>query len=339
MKHVFVINSHTTFLTSMGTVDLLDLKADDVIFIYIRNYSNSVCFVPFKACECTNLFNSCSRITENYPEKVSTIDKFISKEIKGKYNLYVPHLWHWFFQLLYTNKNCKRVSYIQEGGPAQTKVYVNDVPFLECIKSFIRLAILKQRIFESKWYIKGSIYKQWHLDSYATNDIYFKMLPSRNHIVKWPKIKLDIAINNEAPIFIFDGFITNGYVEPYIYLKCCKEIIKKHSKRNNYVKFHPAQKEEEREIIISYFEEIGAIVETMRDEIPTEYVILQFSNLTFVGFMSSLLYYAHDFGHKVVCCEDLIINSSQTYQKHLENTGFMTYKQTYGSVHNTITSV
>lgn len=330
MKHVFVINSHTTFLTSMGTVDLLGLSKDKVIFVYIRNYSNSVSKTPYKICECTSLFNSCSNITEDYKQKVRNVDSFISHEIGERYNLYVPHLMHWFFQLLYTNHKCRRVSYLQEGGPAQSKLYDNDITFIECIKSFIRLAILRHRIFESKWYTKGSIYKQCGLDSYATNDMYFRMLPSRNHIIKWPKVELDMSLNQNAPIFIFDGFITNRYVEPDIYLQCCKEIINRHARDFNYIKFHPAQQKEERDTLLSYFTEKGLNAEIMRDDIPTEYVILQFNGLTFVGFMSSLLYYAHDLGHNVICCEDLILSNSPLYIEHKEITGFITYGETYG---------
>ena len=37
MKHVFVINSHTTFLTSMGTVDYLRLRDKDVILLMITD--------------------------------------------------------------------------------------------------------------------------------------------------------------------------------------------------------------------------------------------------------------------------------------------------------------
>lgn len=329
MKHVFVINSHTTFLTSMGVIEYLQIPTDDVIFIYKRNYKNNVTPVPYKIIDATELAKASKDITAQYQKYILKVDEFIEENIPGKYCLYVPHMWHYFFQILYTNKRCKRVSYVQEGGPAQTEVYENDVPVIEVIKSFIRHAIMGKRTFECKWYKKGTIFKQWRLDSYAINDVYFHKLPSKNHIVNWPTTHLDICIDSERPIFIFDGFITNGYVEPNVYLSCCKEIITKYAKQKNYVKFHPAQKTEERNTILFYFSEIGTNAETMRDDIPTEYVIMQFKNLTFVGFMSSLLYYAHDFGHKVICCEKLIISSSASYKQHLKDTGFMTFEKTY----------
>lgn len=329
MKHVFVINSHTTFLTSMGVVDYLKIPSNDVIFLYVRNYKNSVSQNPFAVFECTDLANSCNNITDKYLEKIANIDAFIAKNIKCKYSLYVPHLWHWFHQILYTNNLCKKVSYVQEGGPAQTKVYIKDVSWIESVKSYIRLAILKHRIFECKWYIKGCIYKQRQLDSYAINDMYFDCLPSVNHVVEWPRIHIDVQLDSKRPIFIFDGHIENGTVEPDIYFQACSRIIRKYAYPENYVKFHPAQGNDERRKILDMFLEDGHRAEVMSDEIPVEYIILQFRKLTFIGFTSSLLYYAQDNHHNVICCEDELILHSTKYRKHIEECGFMTLRKTY----------
>lgn len=330
MKHVFVINSHTTFLTAMGTVEYLKLKDNDVIFIYKRNYCNKVTPVPFKVVEGTELANLCRNIGVDYEGIIRKVDNLIDQNIEGKYCLYVPHMMHYFFQLLYTNKRCKRVSYVQEGGAVLTKVYENDVPLTERIKSFIRHAILGRRTFECQWYKKGTIYKQFRIDSYAINSLYFRSLPSHNHIVKWPECKLDLTIDSEYPIFIFDGHVRNGFVEPDVYMRVCKKMITENAAGKNYVKFHPAQNEEERNNILAFFVECGCSTETMSDDIPLEYVIIQFKNLSFVGFTSSLLYYAHDYGHKVCCCEKMLIESSVAYRKRINDSGIKTYEETYG---------
>lgn len=329
MKHVFVINSHTTFLTALGTVNYLKLKDEDVILIYTRNYANKVTPVPYKIVEGTEIANSCRNIATNYEKVIKDVDEFIDKSICTRYDLYVPHMWHFFFQLLYTNRKCNRVSYIQEGGPVQTKVYENDVPLLERIKTFIRHTVLGRRTFECKWYKKGIIYKQFSLDSYAINHAYFKCLPSKNHIVKWPEQKLDLTIDTHSPIFIFDGHINNGLVEADVYLKVCRDIVSQYGKNKNYVKFHPAESKEERNIIMNYFLENGITAELMSDDIPMEYVIIQFRNLTFVGFTSSLLYYAHDYGHNVICCEKTLTQASDFYREHVKSSGFQTYSETY----------
>lgn len=331
MKHVFVINSHTTFLTAMGAVDYLGLEAEDIILIYVRNYKNKIAHVPYCIVEGTDVANVCRNIGEDYKGTIRKVDEFIAHNIKGFYYLYVPHLWHYFFQLLYTNRKCMRVSYIQEGGPAQTGVYENDVSLIERIKSFIRHAILGRRIFECKWYKRGTLYKQFSLDSYAINDVYFHCLPSHNHIVKWPAVKLDVTLNVQRPIFIFDGHIANGLTEPDVYLALCKRIIFQYGTKKNYVKFHPAQCSEERTAILNYFMENGKAVEEMSDDIPMESIISQCRGLTFVGFTSSLLYFAHDYGHKVVCHERELLEASEAYRKRVRTTGIQLYSEMYES--------
>lgn len=333
MKHVFVINSHTTFLTSMGAVEYLDLKAEDVVFLYVRNYRNAITAVPFTVYEVTELANSCDKITRNYMQKVSNIDTFVNEHISGSYHLYVPHMWHWFHKILYTNSKCKRVAYVQEGGPAQTKVCEYDVPLLERIKAFIRHAILRKRIFECKWYKRGTLYKQRHVDAFAINDVYFHEMYPRTHIVKWPTTNLNMQLDTTAPIFIFDGHVTNGLVEPEVYMQLCKQMISEQAHSMNYVKFHPAQRSEEREDIINFFSHKGLKVEVMRDDIPTEYVIIQFRGLTFVGFTSSLLYYAKDNGHHVVCYEKQLTDNSKRYAEHVKANGFQTFRETYHVSH------
>lgn len=329
MKHVFVINSHTTFLTSMGVIHYLDLYDDDVIFIYIRNYKNTITQIPYKTIDATKLALSYKDITSNYDTIIRTTDSFINQEIGTRYNLYVPHFWHYFFQVLYTNPFCKRVSYIQEGGPAYTNLYATQVSLLERFRMFLWLAIRRKRTFECKWYKRGIIYKQLKLDSFAINSTYFKHLPSDNHIVEWPSQKVDITIDNSHPIFIFDGYVTNGLVEKDVYLSLCQDIISEQASSNNYVKFHPAQTDEERKTILRYFSEMGCMAEIMSDEIPMEYIIIQFRKMKYIGFTSSLLYYAHDYGHTVVSYEKRLLSSSKTFSEYVRESGFQTYSETY----------
>ena len=325
MKHVFVINSHTTFLTSMGVISYLDLHDDDVIFIYIRNYRNTIAQIPYKTIDATKLVLSYIEITSNYDTIIRTTDSFINQHLGTRYNLYVPHFWHYFFQVLYTHPFCKRVYFVQEGGPAYTNLYETQVSMLERLKMFVWLAVRRKRTFECKWYKRGIIYKQRKLDSFAINNTYFKHLPSENHIVKWPSQKVDITIESNHPIFIFDGYVTNGLVEKDVYLSLCYEIVLEQASSHNYVKFHPAQTDEERETILRNFAEKGCVAEIMSDDIPMEYIIIQFRKLKFIGFTSSLLYYAHDYGHEVVSYETRLLSTSKAFSEYVRISGFQTY--------------
>lgn len=91
----------------------------------------------------------------------------------------------------------------------------------------------------------------------------------------------------------------------------------------NYIKFHPGQPEEERNIILSFFENEGLAYRIMDNDIPMELIISSKKNLNFAGFSSSVLYYAIDYGHNVVHREDWQMESP-LYSKFLENSGITT---------------
>ena len=42
MKHIFLIHSHTLFLTAMGVLDFLKIDKEAVVFLYSWHYSNSL---------------------------------------------------------------------------------------------------------------------------------------------------------------------------------------------------------------------------------------------------------------------------------------------------------
>ena len=95
------------------------------------------------------------------------------------------------------------------------------------------------------------------------------------------------------------------------------------------MKFHPAQTDEERKTILRYFSEMGYMAEIMSDEIPMEFIIIQFRKMKYIGFTSSLLYYAHDYGHEVISYETKLLSSSKLFSEYVRESGFQTYSETY----------
>ncbi|WP_367181642.1 polysialyltransferase family glycosyltransferase [uncultured Fibrobacter sp.] len=341
MKHVFIINSHTTFLTSMGTVEYLHLKSEDVVFLYMRNYKNSITPVPFRFFDITVLFNkiqlewnkTCHEqnnlIRDEQKKLINELDLFVIQHIKNKYHLYIPHLWAIPFQLFYTNSMCKKVSYIQEGAVCQKKVFWVNRPLLERLRLFIYLRFCKVRFFYGCWFISGCIYKQFHLDSYATNNHYFAYLPSRNHIIKWPLIKINEKFDVKNFFFIFDGFVGNHIAEYDVYMCNCGKIIDEYATSDNYIKFHPEQTLQERNQILTFFEKKNVKFQILNDDIPMEYIILSLDKATFVGFGSSLLHYAKDCGHNVICHDDWMMETSLLFQKHQREFGLALFQEIY----------
>lgn len=336
MKYVFVINSHTTFLTSLGVINYLKLAQTQVLLIYVRNYSNTIINVPFSVEDFSELYNSCRHLFDNIKIRthiVYDIDKAISSKINDDYELFIPHLANGLFQILYTNSHCKKVSYIQEGGIPFKTAYKTKVTFIEKIiySLYNTLYLRTNRVWKPfRWYVKGYV-NTCELDSYAISNTFFKYLPSHNHIIKWPQVSVPIVIEPCSTIFIFDGFVQHKFIERDFYLKLCKKLVTEYHDKTNYIRFHPAQEKEDRNRILSFFIEQDLHYEIMDEKIPFELILLSNLNLKVVGFGSSLLFFAQDFGHKVFCM-DYWLNQSKLYQQYKRKSGFEWFSQVFKQI-------
>ena len=116
-------------------------------------------------------------------------------------------------------------------------------------------------------------------------------------------------MKDNANVFVFDGFTTNGFIEQAFYLNKCKELISKFAQQVNYIKFHPAQSSDECNTIKSYFSKQGCKYEILDNSIPFEIILASTSNLVINGFGSSLLYFARNFGHTVHCMDKWLEDS------------------------------
>jgi len=327
MKHVFYLNSHTTFLTVLGTIEYLKIDTSDVIFLYTRNYKHNIpcnSVAEYDFTQENDICNDCYGSRTQLVKAIKLIDDFVDEKIKDDYILYIPHLHMGTAQLLYTNPRCIKVAYVQEGAICQPKKFVINIPIKETIKNIIKnkLLLRTKRVWRGiGWYQSGTLNKQKSIDSYSFSKDFFKYLPSSNHIVKWPKLNIETNVKSGSTVFVFDGHVTNGLVEREYYYNVCKLIISKFAGENNYVKFHPAQQDDEREYIKSLFAIAEKSFSLCDDATPFELVLSNVSNLRVIGFGSSLLMYAHLLGHEVYAKDNLLLKSP-LYQKYLRESDF-----------------
>ena len=329
MKHVFIIHSHTSFLSSMGTIDYLALNMQDVIFLYARNYSNSIFRLECRVININEMYSAIKNVGWKIFKKkkvrsswIDNIDKFIDTNIRDNYTLYLPYIGFPLFQLFYTNTMCVKMCYVQEGGIPFKNAYSTDYPFFKKLKYnfYNRFILREKRLFmPPKWYLEEIFTKQNTIESYAINNSFFKNLPSHNNIIKWPKKKLDFEFQNDYPIFVFDGFVANEHIESSFYLEKCKKIINLEAKENNYIKFHPAQSQYEQEQITSFFDILNKKYIILSNNIPFELILSSYSGLTIIGFGSSLLHFAEDLHHTVKNYEEWLYSSPLfSYYKNIQ---------------------
>ena len=337
MKHLFLINSHTSFLSAAGTVEYLSLKPSDVVFLTARYYKNSLSDVKWKTIDFSDIFAKYTTHEVWHERKKrndyqSEIDNFISENFKEDFIFYCCHFAHPAFQMIYTNPLCKEGAYLQEGGVPFKTTYVTDPSLWEKIFNwsvnhlFLRT---KRCHFPLVWYYPGFLSKQKEVHSYAISDSFFKYLPSINHIITWPRKKINVEIKEDSTIFIFDGFVKNTFCELNIYLENCNRLIIEEARKYNYVRFHPAQGTEEKKSILEFFHNNGLMVEEMDSSIPFEWILLSdYKMLNVCGFGSSLLFFAKDMGYNVVCRDEWLA-ASPKYRKYKKDCGFLWFKDSF----------
>ena len=339
MRHVFLVNSHTTFLSSLGVINLLHLNNDDVVLLFARNYSNSVYPLPYTICDVNELYVSAEEVynTEDahiIRDKIREVDEIVDKYIRECYHIYVPNFCNPLVCLLYSNLKCRRISFIQESAQSAVAAYVTSISFKAGLKRRIKLMLagIPYRKWISPLYYRNDyIWKQfWRMYSYALNDSIFAGFKSNtNRIIVWPKAQYDFKLDTTATFFIVDGWVMNYMCEPDVFIDLMKKLVTENVGKNNYIKFHPNETEKEREQILAFFKNCNANYEVMEQSVPFELVLTSYSGLKIVGMGSALCFFARDLGHNVVCHDDWCYEHSDMFRRHIALTGNELYKDYY----------
>lgn len=337
MKHVFLVNSHTTFLSSIGVINLLKLREEDVILLYARNYSNSVYPVVYKICNVDALYYSANEAFETTDKSlirsyINKVDDIIRNDISGFFYLYTMNFFNPLVCLLYSSVKCRRISFIQESAQSVVDAYKMDVAFWKGIKRRIKLFLqgVPFRAWPRPCYYRNDyIWKQYRMYSYALNEQIFHGFKAQNKIISWPVLQTNINIDTGATFFICDGWVQHQMCEQDIFLEMMEKLIRENASKFNYIRFHPNQTEAERIAIIQFFKKNRSNYQIMDASVPFESILCSYKNLNIVGMGSALCFFAHDMHHNVVCHDDWLYEKSIRFKDHIDKTGSKLFKDFY----------
>lgn len=334
MKHVFLIHSHTLFLTAVGVIEKENIAKEDVIFLYSRNYSNSLPY-SFES------YNLSKEIEDTYyilfswsrrnfwfnkkqrDQSVGFFDTFLAEHAPNGFYLYACHLQAFANQIIATNKLCKECFYIQEGGRVMTPDITSRVKWF-C--RFYNNIILhgEKRIWKmTNWFPNEQTPYSKPITAYAFDQAYFCGVPKETRMVTWPNIRVDIDLHTERPMFLLEGAVELGQIDRRTYMEAVDRLVSMYAKTDNYIKFHPKQSIEIKLEFNKMFERRGLHVEELPMSIPFELIVANFKNLDLYGFGTSLLFYGQAFGHHVTAHEEWLMGSAR-YRAHVK--GLQTLK-------------
>lgn len=330
MKHLFLIHSHTVFLTAMGVIEKLGLRESEVVIMNFRNYRNPKYPIAFECYDFTKTVEDSFHIFFSYSRKHFLLDKkmrekvvgefdgFIDNVIHEEYALYVPQLQSPTFQILATNDKCKEVLFVQEGGRVMFDCITDKNKWYFTLYNILFMRNEKRMWKAYNWFPDKYAHYKRPIKAFAFDKAYFGKMPTETIMVTWPIMEIDIKLNMNYPVFVMEAAVELGQVEKQVYMKALGNLIDNCAKENNYIKFHPQQSKDTQEQIVEIFHQKGKDVESLPMNVPFELVLSSNKNMTVCGFGSSLLFYAKAFGHKVVSYEqDLMV--SPRYRLYCKN--------------------
>ena len=327
MKNLFIINSHTTCLSALGTIKHLNLNANSVVFVFVRNYRNSVINIPYHILDFSVEYDDCMRKPyelKKYKKMIGCIDGKVNHLCKGdEFLMYAPLPGgHRLFQIIFSNKKCIGMNYLQEGALAFDRLLVSSsLPFRYRLYDLLMKALYDHRIWASyySWRMPDFLVnKKKKPECYAISCDIFSRLPYVNNIIKWPVFNItnsEFRIEPQYPCFIFESSIEMNVIEREIYMKYSRQLIEEKAESLNYIKFHPAQSEENKNEIRSYFKAQGLGYKELSMEVPFEMYISTYTNMKVCGFNSSLLIFAKQLGHRTYSLESELLKGSEKYNQ------------------------
>lgn len=322
MKHIFIIGSHTPYLTALGTIQYLQLNKKDIIFIYGRNYKCYCIDNDIEQYDLSDLYYIYlkNRKRNEIHKQIEKIKIFINSTIKIPYTLYIPHLAFYFFQIWAMHPFCKDIKFIQEGI---TDFCLPNKRFHIPSKKqiFTNLFLLNNTwCWEtSKWNDTKKIRDKNITETFAISDKLFSSMSCKHTIIKWPQIKLPIKLDKSATFFVLESLVEQKYIEKEIFMDSCKRMINKYGKEKNYIKFHPYQTKNNCKAILEIFTELGKNVKELPNDIPFEIILAEGNRLKICGFTTSLIYYAALLGHEVHNCTKLLCRSTYFVNHYWKN--------------------
>ncbi len=331
MKHIFLIHSHTLFLTAIGVIDKEQIRKEDVIFIYSRNY-RCIYDLGYKSFDFSKEIEDTFYIMlswsrrhflidkRNRDKAVTFFDQFIEKNASEGFNLYVCQLQAFTSQILATNPKCKECFFIQEGGRVMTPDVTSRIKWFCKLYNALFLSGEKRLWKMTNWFPNDKTPYNRPITVYAFDKKYFGTAPKEVRMVKWPKLNIDIILDEKRPIFVLEGAVELGQVEPKLYELAVEKLVEEYAQDKNYIKFHPKNSDETKKRYKSYFSKRGMEVEELPMNIPFELILVKYKGLHLYGFGTSLLFYGKALGHYAISHEEYLMTSARyrAYVKGLQ---------------------
>lgn len=310
--HVFYSHSWITQLVIELIIKEKKINPDDIVILFGRNFNHSIDpllkskFVPCKKI----LLESWKQILFG-PYQIYRFKKWFASIVGNrKFQFYAPHLVPTGLKLVYSNKQCIALNYIEEGTLSYLKYeeiinHLNSVSFHGRTKlSFVEILYTKLLGVNNFPTTYTSIYK---LGAEA-----FPFEPNAEKLDISKAIKITSEPNDLKHILVLAPFVD---VYPYkmdvdVYVEKMKLVlsrIKEMGVNKLHFKFHPSDNKQVRSEIKKLFSSYAPAMDfvEVREDQSLELIFLK-HRPTVYAFNSSTAIYAYQFGMRLFILTKLI---------------------------------
>ncbi|MGI8952514.1 MAG: hypothetical protein ACR2FN_13130 [Chitinophagaceae bacterium] len=364
MKHLFLVHSPVTYLTSVAVIKEQRLSKEDAVIIFIEFEKLTQKNEQYTGVSLNEFFTNKTFLKKFYNYfryfNISTrIDKLVDSTIKQeKFIAYIPVLLL-ASKALITHPNCCTFNFIEEGlANYYREETLNSLAAINSRDPW-RSSVFKnmKTIFNEMYLVlRGYNFKLQALPfSYSCYNSFnnvkffglsqnsFPLIDERKKIVvsfekkDFVSIKQphDFILDNKI-IWIGDGGVFHHGFSEALYLqgikKGCIDFIKEKKQRNIFIKFHRDEPGYLRKKVQKLFEDNEISFEVIPDSVIMELLLFDAKNVMLIGVYSSLLYYASIMGHQSFSVYEFL---KKEYSKIIASRDFNFYWNKVKRIENT----
>ncbi len=329
MKHIFLVHSPITYLTSVAVINQLQIAKDDAVIIFVRFNKIAQPDNNYIGISLDEYYEnrSTSKKIYNYVQHFNIakrIDKLVNEATKNeKFTAYVPVLL-FIGKALITHSNCYTFNFIEEGmAQYYTEETLGNLTLVNAKESW-RTSIIKntkQLLYELYMVLRGYNFKLHALpftyscynsfknvgfygltpESFPLADIKKKVvIPFTRETFRLDIHQNELDISNKI-VWVGDAGVAVHGFSTSLYLKGinegCIDYLKRTKRNEIFIKFHRDESLQLREMVKKLFKENGIAFQIIPDFVIMELLLLKAKYVTLIGIYSSLLYYAAIMGH------------------------------------------
>lgn len=327
MKHVFYVHSGITWLMALGIVQRHSFRNQDVLILVGRGFTHSCPFEHELLTEAEQHLAAIPSYGSREVIRQYTVLKALDKKLeqrtgKDDFVLYLPTERNYLMQYLQTHARCARRNFIEEGLLTYHGSFLkHGAP--SSLRSHLQYGL--RFPFHLNRTLVGKNHHRFSPDDFT---VYVGTDTAQSMLSQFTVSKIDLTVLTSSfqhvlpeikTLFVFDPVVEKKICDRQTFLQCLEDFVRANLSSDTEValKFHPEQVSFE--MYIEVFTSLQIPYRVVPQDVIPEVLFMASSGLRVLGLSSSVLFYAHEWGHEVRSFSTELANQSSSYRQWVKS--------------------